>query len=231
MPTKQLEPQVRSQTLGAEVADRLRKEILSGALAPGVPLREIPLAKRYGASRQTIREALRSLSDLGLVDLHARRGARIVAMSPRRAREVYTLRSLLEPFALRTALIEGRIRGEEMAQIEQAFAAMVESAGRNDISALIEADMAFHWALCAPCGHGMLLETLKRLQHVTRQSMVHMKVYGSDAEGEVESHTPILRAVRDRDADGAAAAVRDHINAHGERLLMKLLEQHEDAAE
>lgn len=216
-----------SPTLGAEVSDMLQAAILSGAFPPGSPLREIPLSEQYGASRQTIREALRSLSDLGLVELHARRGARIPMPSPRRSREIYTLRALLEPFALRTALVEGRIRSQEMEQIEAAFAEMVRCAALGDVAALIEADMAFHWALCAPCNHGMMLEFLKRLQNATRQSMVHMKVYGSDAEGEVESHSPILHAVRARDADGAANAMRDHITAHGERLLVKLLEEFE----
>lgn len=213
-----------SPTLGAEVSVRLQEEILAGKFQPGAALREIPLAEEYGASRQTMREALRSLSDLGLVELHARRGARIPTMSPSRAREVYTLRALLEPFALRAALVEGRIRSAEMTRIEVAYDHMVACAEGNDVASLIEADMTFHWELCSPCNHGMLLDFLKRLQNATRQSMVHMKVYGSDAEGEVESHAPILRAVRERDADGAAQAMRDHINAHGERLLIKLLE-------
>ena len=89
--------------------------------------------------------------------------------------------------------------------------------------------MAFHWELCATCDHAILLETLERLQMATRQSMVQMKVYGSDAEGEVESHAPILWAVRNRDAQGAATAMHDHIVFHGERLLLKLLEAGGDA--
>lgn len=227
MKSEKEQTESRSPTLGAEVSVRLQEEILSGKFQPGAALREIPLAEQYGASRQTMREALRSLSDLGLVELHARRGARIPKMSPRRAREVYTLRALLEPFAVRTALVEGCIRSAEMERIETAYAEMEVSARNNDVAALIEADMAFHWELCSPCNHGMLLDFLKRLQNATRQSMVHMKVYGTDAEGEVESHAPILRAIRDRDTDGAAQAMRDHINAHGERLLVKLLETDE----
>lgn len=227
MTSKQGPERETSPTLGAEVSVRLQEDILSGLFSPGAPLREIPLSRRYGTSRQTIREALRVLADHGLVELLARRGARIPTMSPRRAREIYTLRALLEPFALRTALVEGRIRVAEMTRIEDAFSGMERCAHDNDIAGLIEADMAFHWALCSPCDHGMLLDILKRLQNSTRQSMVHMKVYGSDAEGEVESHSPILHAVRARDADGAAVAMREHINAHGERLLLKLLEEHD----
>ncbi len=217
-----------SPTLGATITDRLRDEILSGAFPPGSALREIPLAERYGSSRQTIREALRALSDLGLVQLYARRGAVIPKFSGRRAREIYTMRALIEPFALRSALVEGRIKREERAKINAAFEHMRDCAERDHVAGLIESDMAFHWALCSPCDHHILLEFLERLQTATRQSMVHMKVYGSDAEGEVESHAPILRAVRDRDADGAANAMREHIIQNGERLLFKVLERAQD---
>lgn len=65
-------------------------------------------------------------------------------MSPSRAREVYTLRALLEPYALRAALVEGRIRRAEMTRIEAAYGHMVACAEGNDVAALIEADMAFH---------------------------------------------------------------------------------------
>ncbi len=194
MATNKDQAEPSSPTLGAEVSVRLQEEILAGKFQPGAALREIPLAEEYGASRQTMREALRSLSDLGLVELHARRGARIPTMSPSRAREVYTLRALLEPYALRAALVEGRIRRAEMTRIEAAYDHMVACAEGNDVAALIEADMAFHWELCAPCNHGMLLDFLKRLQNATRQSMVHMKVYGSDAEGEANpTHRSCVR--------------------------------------
>ncbi|MEO4043653.1 GntR family transcriptional regulator [Hoeflea sp. CAU 1731] len=211
-------------TLTTEVADRLREEVLSGAFEPGTPLREVALAKRYNASRQTVREALRALASLGLLELHERRGARIPQISPKRAKETYTLRALLESHALRSALIDGRIREKEMTAIEVAYERMVDCANCNDIPALIEADMAFHWAICKPCEIDLLLDMLKRLQSSTRLSLMHMKVYGTDAEGEVQSHAPILQAIRKRDPEAAAKAMSNHIYAHGERLLIKLVE-------
>lgn len=204
------------------VAQRLREEILSGAFKPGAGLREVALSQRYGTSRHTLREALRVLADQGLVELLPRRGAVLPHLSPTRAREIYTLRALLEPFALRAGMIEGRIKDQERQSIEQAYARMKACAGKNDVAALIEADMAFHWTLCRPCGHQLLLDFLERLQAATRLSMVHMKVYGSDAEGEVESHAPILRAVWAHDPEGAAKTLHEHIIRNGERLLMKL---------
>lgn len=217
-------------TLVSEVADALREEILSGTFEPGAPLREVALANRFETSRQTIREALRSLATLGLLEVHERRGVRIPQITPRRAKETYTLRALLESYAVRTALIDGRIRDSEMREIEAAYEQMANCARREDVPGLIEADMHFHWVLCRPCEHELLLDTLQRLQSATRLSILHMKVYGTDAEGEVESHAPILSAVRKRDAEGAAVAMRDHIASNGERLLLKLIELHSSAS-
>jgi len=218
----------RSPTLVAKIAKKLRTEILGGAFMPGAALREMPLAEKYGTSRQTMREALRTLADQGLVELHPRRGAVLPKLTAARSREIYTLRAILEPFALRTAMIEGRIKEMERLAIFGAYEHMRICAESGSTADLIEADMAFHWALCQPCGHQILLDSLERLQAATQLSMLHMKVYGSDAEGEVESHAPILHAVNSRDADGAARAMREHITRNGERLLMKVPRNPED---
>jgi DNA-binding GntR family transcriptional regulator len=216
-------------TLSSAVVAYIRDAILRGIYPPGSPLPEIPLAKQVGASRTTVREALRSLSEAGLVTIHPRRGAAVGSMSPRRARELFTLRAVLEAFAVRLALTEGKIRQDELAQIEVAFEQLRRSRESGDAYAMIEADMAFHWAVCRPCRHEILLDQLSGLQTQTRQFIFYTKFYSSDAEGEVEAHMPILMAVRLSSPERAEAAMRDHIISAGERLLVSMLEQAEGA--
>jgi len=213
------------ETLSSAVVGYIRDAILRGTYPPGSPLPEIPLSKQVGASRTIIREALRSLSEAGLVTIHPRRGAFVGSMSPRRARELFTLRAVLEAFAVRIALTEGRIRGPELARIEAAFEQLRHCRESGDAFATIEADMGFHWAVCSPCRHEMLLDQLKGLQTQTRQFIFYTKFYASDAEGEVEAHMPILMAVRAMAPERAETAMRDHIISAGERLLVSMLEQ------
>lgn len=213
------------ETLSSAVVGYIRDAILRGTYPPGAPLPEIPLSRQVGASRTIIREALRSLSEAGLVTIHPRRGAFVGSMSPRRARELFTLRAVLEAFAVRIALTEGRIRGEELARIEAAFEQLRHCRESGDAYATIEADMAFHWAVCSPCRHEMLLDQLGGLQTRTRQFIFYTKFYSSDAEGEVEAHLPILMAVRNMAPERAESAMRDHIVSAGERLLVSMLEQ------
>lgn len=217
-------------TLSSAVVAFIRDAILRGIYPPGSALPEIPLARQVAASRTTVREALRSLSEAGLVTIHPRRGAFVGSMSPRRARELFTLRAVLEAFAVKLALTEGKIRRDELAQIETAFEQLRRSKESGDAYAMIEADMAFHWAVCSPCRHEILLEQLSGLQTQTRQFIFYTKFYSSDAEGEVEAHMPILMAVRLSAPERAEAAMRDHIISAGERLLVSMLEQAGTAA-
>ncbi len=212
-------------TLSSAVVAHIRDAILRGVNPPGSALPEIPLAREFGTSRTTIREALRSLSEAGLVTIHPRRGAFVSSMSARNARELFTLRSVLEAFAVRLALTEGKIRHDELARIELAFEQMKRCHESGDAYATIEADMAFHWAVCSPCRHEMLLDQLGGLQTRTRQFIFYTKFYSSDAEGEVEAHLPILMAVRNMAPERAESAMRDHIVSAGERLLVSMLEQ------
>jgi DNA-binding GntR family transcriptional regulator len=86
----------------AELVYRLLKaDIESGTLAPGTQLTELALVARTGASRTPVREALRRLAAEGLADLAPRHGARVSRISPQTVRDLYDLRTLLEPEAMR----------------------------------------------------------------------------------------------------------------------------------
>jgi DNA-binding GntR family transcriptional regulator len=212
-----------SPTVLSAVAASLEEAIVRGDFPTGSALREVHLAGRFNTSRGTIREALRVLSEHGLVEVHSRRGAVVPQLSPRRAREIFSLRAVLESFAVKLALREGRIHDLERDRIQRAFDHMRRCLNADEAAALVEADMAFHWAICSPCGHSLLLDHLHRLQIGTRQFIVCTKFYDSDAESEVESHAPLLRAVLQNEADRAELAMREHITTAGERLLLKML--------
>jgi DNA-binding GntR family transcriptional regulator len=214
----------RDETLRSAVVRQLQALILNGEFPPGSNLPEIPLSRRFDTSRGTIREALRGLADSGLVDIHPNRGAEVAQLSPQRAREIFSLRSVLESFAVRLALTEGRMHETEIAAISEAFERMQSCALAGDEFAVIEADMQFHWAICSPCRHEILLDTLRGLQARTRQFIFYTKFLGSDVESEVKAHAPLLRAVLSGEADRAEAAVRDHITGAGERLLVRFSE-------
>jgi DNA-binding GntR family transcriptional regulator len=208
--------------LASKVVRQVQQLILRGEFPPGSTLPEVPLAKRFEVSRGTVREALRDLQDLGLIDLHMNRGAVVAELSAQRAWEIFSLRAVLEPFAVRLALTSGRMRNEGREAIRDAFRRIEISALAGDQYALIEADMQFHWSICAPCQHEILLNHLRSLQVRMRQFMFYTKILESDCESEVNSHRPVLLAVLSGDADRAEAALHQHITVAGEQLLVRM---------
>lgn len=78
---------------------RLRAQILSGELAPGTVLSQVPLARSLGVSRTPLREALRMLQEEGLVDAEPNRRARVRGFDPEELDSLYASRLLLESLA------------------------------------------------------------------------------------------------------------------------------------
>lgn len=80
--------------------EQVRQMIIDGTLAPGQPLREQELERRFGTSRSPIREALRLLELSGLATHAQRRGFRVVLYGEREIRQLYLLRAELEAYAI-----------------------------------------------------------------------------------------------------------------------------------
>src|SRR5258708_23812886 len=104
---------------------RLRAAILSGELRPGERLVAGPLAQRFTVSATPLREAIQRLATSGLIEIEPQRGARVAAASPRDAEEIYELRTLLDPLALRDSLAHSD--DVHRAQIASAFSRMLRA--------------------------------------------------------------------------------------------------------
>ena len=95
------------QTSSHTLADNLRKELISaiveGEIPQGSKISEAELAKRYGVSRGPLREAIRDLEGLRLVDRKPHAGVRVVTLNCEEMKEIFTLREALEGMAARLA--------------------------------------------------------------------------------------------------------------------------------
>ena len=185
-------------------------------------LPEVRLAEQLSTSRGTVREALRALHDVGLVEIRPHRGAFVTGLTARRATELFDLRAVLEPHAIKSAIQGGFVDDATMGGIREAFAALRRSLEEGDMFAVIDADMNLHWVLASASRQELLLEHLNALQLQTRRAVIYTKLYDTDSETEVKSHAPIIDAVEARDADRAAATLREHILRSGSRLVERM---------
>ena len=104
---------------GTRVADALRSAILEGDYVPGERIRQEVLAKRYGASRVPVREALRMLEAEGLVTLVANTGAWVARISLAECEEMYQIRERIEPLPLRFYM--PLLGADEVAELEAPY--------------------------------------------------------------------------------------------------------------
>ena len=107
----------QEQSLGSQIFNRIRDDILSGNYTPGEELKEATLGKQLGVSRTPVREALRQLDLEGLVEIAPNRGAKVIGISRKDVEDIYHMRARLEGLAARKAAEQ--IKEEELAELEE----------------------------------------------------------------------------------------------------------------
>lgn len=214
----------RPPTLVAAAADTIRLDILRGELLPGQSLPEVELSKTLNVSRGSVREALRLLQQDGLVEVFPYRGAFVAHLTPERVEEIYTLRCLLEPYAVRLSIDNQAFTGEDFQQMETLVRRLGELERSGDYSDAIETDMQFHDLICRRCNHGLLLDMLKNLQSLTVMFILNTKLYRSDMVPDDVSHQAIFDGIMSGDAALAAEMVRKHITDAGSSLVKRMQE-------
>lgn len=214
----------RPETLTTAVATYIRDAIVHGDLTPGQRMPEVALAARLETSRGTVREALRTLAEGGLVDIVPRRGAFVSQLSVRATWEITSMRALLEPYAARLALEAAGSDPAFQREVADAFEHLrtVVTQERPDPVAVADADIAFHRAVYARCGHEMLLGQLAHLAVLSRRIVLTNQIHSADAPTLVAQHAPIAEAVAVRDPALLETALRTHVIEGGELLMTRM---------
>jgi DNA-binding GntR family transcriptional regulator len=188
------------------VYDRLRQAILSGQIAPGEQLVAAALTTRWQVSPTPFREAVQRLAAEGLVDALPQRGARVALASMEDARDIYDLRLLLEPRAVRASI--GRSDDAHRAEIRAAFKAL--SSG-GDVGEVIDAHRAFHEAVVARCSSRWLLRFVRTLaENSSRYQFLSVRGRGGPARA-LGEHKAILDAALAGDAKLCSSLTERHL--------------------
>ena len=211
-------PHVSRSVLADQVRDRLLEEILSGRYQPDSRIVETHVARELGTSQAPVREALRALEAIGIVEISPFRGARVRRPGRREILEAYAVRSALETLAARLAV--PRMTDANIAELVGFVDAMEAAARAGDGHAVAEADAAFHGRIVEIADNRTLLKTWRGLQPYSR-TYISLIVPGADPAWSAHLHTPILGALRRRDADGVAKAIEAHFIEASENMARR----------
>lgn len=217
---------LRNDALHSAIKERIKSIIMERGLQTGDPLpTEVELVRLIGVSRNTVREAIRSLQTLGMVEVRHGHGTFVgdFSMDPlvdgltfrilsdmkrniRTVHELLELRQVIES-GLIMRVVE-KLTAEDVAELRRLVLGMEARAVRGE-AAPIE-DRAFHEALYRPLENDLVIQLLQAFWDVFR--MVRDKLPGTPPPLTVTAaqHREILDAVESRDPSAAAQAMTAH---------------------
>lgn len=209
-------PKVESRTLAEQAFLVIEHAILVGELKPGAELAEIDLSEKYGVSRGPIREALRQLSAVGLVQLTPRRPAIVRVFSKKEFLDGYQLREVLEALAVRLAVPQ--LGSADVEFLAKCIDEMENATQFDDVVKYFELNNAFHQLFIEKCGNSQLQDFYNQ---VTKPMMRYQR-WTVQLRGNLRSslgeHTRVVDAVRSGNAEQAAKLMIDHIHVPVARL-------------
>jgi DNA-binding GntR family transcriptional regulator len=198
--------------LREQLRERLLARILDGEFAPGERIVESHVMKEYGVSQAPVREALRDLEAMRFVESFPHRGVRVRLISERELAEMYPVRAALEEVAGRAAAPV--ITDEVLTLLEDEIEAMRAATRDGDVHAVLVHDARFHEIVFETAGNALLLDVWRSLHAEIRALVTYNRVRVGLSEI-VESHVPILQALRQRDPALAGKEMRHHIEHFG----------------
>lgn len=207
----------------------LRQLILDGELSPSERVREVELADRFGVSRGPIREALRVLENEGLIVRRPRLGSYVAPLDEADSREIYEVREVIEPLAVRLSLERHPIQVVEGLRI--AMRAMESALEDGDFPGVARADLALHSQFYEWAENDRLKSFWDTLK-LPLQLLVVVTGGGRDLDDwrdVVSGHLPLVHAAEAGNIDDCVAAATAHLNAAKERLL-RVVRSRQEAA-
>ena len=204
------------RTLAETAAAELHQLILSGDLPSGTPLRLEELATRLRMSQMPVREGLRRLETLGLVDIIPHRGAWVRETSLDDLRDTYETRLAVETMAVRAAAERFTSRDAELAREALAEYAVLELSG--DPAAARRAHSEFHFAVYRAGGSRWLPRAIEPLWQNSERYTAADDHAPEGVDRQRREHQAILDACLAHDPDAAAAALQTHLRT-AQRLI------------
>jgi DNA-binding GntR family transcriptional regulator len=214
----QLTPLARS-VLSAQVKDRLLRWIIEGELPPGARVIETRVARQLGTSQAPVREALRDLATLGLVEMHPFKGARVRQPDAAELIEAMDVRGELEAICARQAA--GRVSAETLTAMRELIQQMRRCADDGDAHSQALANSAFHTLVVAASGN-VTVQRLWEILEPFARTYLTAAAQGADLHWLAERHVAIVDALESGDGERAAQQMRIHAHEAEDQIGVSL---------
>ena len=207
--------------LAEEVANLVRDMILDGRLPEGGRINEVRLAAHIGVSRTPLREALSRLVTEGALYDVPRRGFFVRPLTADEVREIYPIRAILDPAALRLAGVPPPATIARLRDLNRRLAQC------TDPAEAVRLDDELHLELVGGCPNRVLVELIEQFMWRTRRYELGLMRKRVNMASAIARHDQIIAALEKADLDMACELLEE--NMHGERPVLEWLAQREQA--
>jgi len=198
-------------TASQAATDALRQMIVDGRLAPGERVNEVRLAEALGVSRTPLREALNRLAAEGALTARPAIGYSVRPLTIAEFEQLYDLRPVLDPEALRRAGLPSPRRLAELEALNHRFAMASDGEAAMDDE--------WHLALVAGCPNLILIEMIQGLMLRTRRYELALLREARNVARATQDHDRILAALRAGDLEAACRALKRNMESGREPML------------
>ena len=199
----------KGQNLSDEIYNLLKSQILNGKLAGGEKIPEETLAREFGVSRTPIREAVRRLSEYGLVSIKPRCYAEVTSISEKEAKDIARVRINLECLAVN--LITPQALEKNIMNLARCSAECQYALDIGDRALSFEHDSRFHLELIRSSENSVLINLYEHLDAKIQQLRINQNLYGIALKDYTIQHEQIIRFLREGKKEECRVLLYEHI--------------------
>lgn len=204
--------EIERGNISEAAANAVRAMIVDGRVQAGDRLNEVHLAQQLGVSRTPLREALSGLVAEGALIARPRLGYFVRPLTLEEFEQIYDIRPLLDPEALRLA---GIPNDKRIARLEKLNADLARAKGLR----AIEIDDAWHMELIADCPNRVLIEMIENMIVRTRRYELSLMREQKNVGVATQDHDRIVAALRTGDLTAACAALKQNMQSGREPIV------------
>lgn len=203
--------------ISENLVDQIRMMIINGQWLEGERINEVHLAEAVGISRTPLREALTRLLAEGALESIARRGFFVKPLSIKEFKDIYPIRAILDPEALKLSGVPKTQQLDELEILDKTITS------ETDPFKIIQLDDAWHLALVGNCKNQEIMNLIKHYMLRTRRYEYGLMRAQQNVATATNIHADILNALRDNDLDAACTALKNNMQ-HGIQPIINWLE-------
>ncbi|MDF2995266.1 MAG: hypothetical protein K0R27_903 [Xanthobacteraceae bacterium] len=211
---------LQHETMSARVERAIRRDIVSGILAPGDRLRVAELSTRYGVSHIPVREALRQLEGDRLVVIDPHKGAILRGVTPKFVRDMHDTRAALESLLVRSATERITPQGaEELARLADAYE---QAAAGGKAAAMVEANLTLHRRIAELADNPVAADIMEQGWELVVSIRQRYGFGASRITAIIDQHRRLVRAIGSGDPNTAVQIAMEHCLDARDDLLARM---------